>query len=47
MNRGKLHIRVDTPVWRQQLDLMKEEIQEKIDARLPSLKVEQLIFKHA
>ena len=47
ITRGKLHIRVDTPVWRQQLDLMKEEIQEKIDACLPTLQVEELVFKSA
>ena len=47
INRGKLHIRVDTPVWRQQLDLMKEEIQEKIDVRLPTLQVKELVFKSA
>ncbi len=42
---GKLHIKVDSPVWRQQLDLLKEEIKSKIDANLENLKIEKLVFR--
>ncbi len=31
IENGKLYVKVDSPVWRQQLDLLKEEIKKKID----------------
>lgn len=42
---GKLYIRVDNPIWHQQLDLLKEELHEKVIARLPNLNVDKIIFR--
>jgi len=41
----KLYIKVDSPIWRQQLDLMKEELQERIESRCQDLDIERIIFR--
>jgi len=41
----KLYIKADSPIWRQQLDLIKEELQEKIDARLHNIGIEKIILR--
>ena len=42
---GKLYIKADSPIWRQQLDLLKEEIREKINERLNDLDINQLVLR--
>jgi len=42
---GKLYVKADSPIWRQQVDLLKEEIKENINKKLESLKIEKLVFK--
>ncbi len=42
---GRLYIKADSPIWRQQVDLLKEEIKEKINRKLESLNIEKLVFK--
>ena len=42
---GKLYIKADSPIWRQQVDLLKEEIKENINKKLENLKIEKLVFK--
>lgn len=44
---GRLYIKVDTPVWHQQLDLLKEELKEKIDGRLQNSGIERIVFRSA
>ncbi len=41
----KLYIKVDSPIWRQQLDLIKEELKEKIDAKLQNTKIEKIVLR--
>jgi predicted nucleic acid-binding Zn ribbon protein len=41
----KLYVKADSPIWRQQVDLLKEEIKEKINQKLENLYIEKLIFK--
>lgn len=43
--KGKLYVVADSPIWRQQIDLLKEEIKEKIDERLGDLKIEELVMR--
>ncbi len=45
IKNGKLYIKVDTPVWHQQLDLLKEELKEKIESRLETPGFEKIIFR--
>lgn len=47
INDGRLYIKVDSPVWHQQLDLLKEELKEKIDGRLQDPGIEKIIFRSA
>lgn len=42
---GKLYVKADSPIWRQQIDLLKEEIEEKIGQKLKSLKIEKLVLR--
>ncbi len=42
---GKLYIKADSPIWRQQLDLLKEEITEKINATLGDATVTRLVVR--
>ncbi|MBF0184890.1 MAG: DUF721 domain-containing protein [Magnetococcales bacterium] len=42
---GQLTIRVDSPVWQQQLQLMQEELLHKIQQRLPDKTVRSLRFR--
>lgn len=42
---GKLYIKADSPVWRQQLDLLKEEITERINATLDDVTVKKLAVR--
>ena len=41
----KLYIKVDSPIWRQQLDLMKEELQERIENKCHNIDIERIIFR--
>jgi predicted nucleic acid-binding Zn ribbon protein len=41
----KLYIKVDSPIWRQQLDLMKEELQKRIENTCQNVDIERIIFK--
>jgi predicted nucleic acid-binding Zn ribbon protein len=41
----KLYVKVDSPIWRQQLDLMKEELKEKVDAKFQDFGIEKIIFR--
>lgn len=41
----KLYIKVDSPIWRQQLDLIKEELKDRIDRKLHNVKIEKIILK--
>ncbi len=45
LNGGKLYLKVDNPVWVQQLDLMKEEVRCKINEKIASEKVDRLLFR--
>ena len=42
---GKLYVKVDSPVWRQQLDMIKDEIGEKIIERFASEKISKVIMR--
>ena len=42
---GKLYVKVDSPVWHQQLDLLKDEIKGKMDQKLEASGVEKIIFR--
>ena len=45
LNSGKLYIKVDSPIWCQQLDMLKEELKEKIDDRLQNSGIKKIILK--
>lgn len=45
LNDGKLYIKVDSPIWCQQLDLLKEELIEKLDSKFKNFEIEKLIFR--
>lgn len=42
---GKLYIKSDSPIWRQQLDLLKEEIEERLGEKLENVKIEKLVTR--
>ncbi|UCD58513.1 MAG: DUF721 domain-containing protein [Candidatus Hydrogenedentota bacterium] len=42
---GKLYVSVDSPVWCQQLDLLKEELKEKIDRKLQDPGIKKIVFR--
>ena len=42
---GKLYVRVDSPVWHQQLDLLKEELKEKINRNRQKSEIEKIVFR--
>jgi predicted nucleic acid-binding Zn ribbon protein len=42
---GKLYIKADSPIWRQQLDLLKEDIREKINNKLVDIEITKLVMK--
>jgi len=42
---GKLYVRVDSPVWCQQLDLLKEELKDKINRNQKKEEIKKIIFK--
>jgi predicted nucleic acid-binding Zn ribbon protein len=42
---GKLYIKADSPIWRQQLDLLKEDIREKIHEKLADFEIDQLVMR--
>jgi predicted nucleic acid-binding Zn ribbon protein len=41
----KLYIKVDSPIWRQQLDLLKEELKEKIENRFENVSIEKIVLR--
>lgn len=45
VSKGKLYIRADSPIWRQQLDLLKEDIRERINKHLGGIEISQLVMK--
>lgn len=45
IKNGKLYIKVDNPVWHQQLDLLKEELQQKIESKLEVPGFEKIVFR--
>ncbi len=45
IKNGKLYIKVDNPVWHQQLDLLKEELKQKIESRLETPGFEKIVFR--
>ncbi|GAB4339543.1 MAG: hypothetical protein Kow0099_14730 [Candidatus Abyssubacteria bacterium] len=45
IERKKLYIKVDNPVWHQQLDLLKDEIKARIDARFGNINIDKIIFR--
>ena len=42
---GKLYIKADSPIWRQQLDLLKDEIGDKITMHFDNLEVKKIILR--
>ena len=47
ISEGKLYVRVDSSVWHQQLDLLKEELKEKINRKQQKPEIEKIIFRSA
>ncbi|MBI5117694.1 DUF721 domain-containing protein [Candidatus Poribacteria bacterium] len=45
IENGKLYVKVDSAVWRQQLDLLKEEIKGKIDQKLRDSEIKKIVFR--
>ncbi|RJP69591.1 MAG: DUF721 domain-containing protein [Candidatus Abyssobacteria bacterium SURF_17] len=45
LSDGKLYIRVDSPVWHQQLDLLKEDLKEKIEEKLGGPRIDRIVFR--
>lgn len=45
LSDGKLYIRVDSPVWHQQLDLLKEELKDKIEGKLGGTQIDRIVFR--
>jgi predicted nucleic acid-binding Zn ribbon protein len=45
IENGKLYVKVDSPVWRQQLDLLKEEIKGKIDQKIKNCEIKKIVFR--
>jgi predicted nucleic acid-binding Zn ribbon protein len=43
----KLYIKVDNPVWCQQLDFLKEELKEKINHSNPARPIKKLVIRQA
>ncbi len=41
----KLCVRVDSPMWHQQLDLLKEEMKDKIDGVIENSTIEKIVFR--
>ncbi|RJP19366.1 MAG: DUF721 domain-containing protein [Candidatus Abyssobacteria bacterium SURF_5] len=42
---GKLYIHVDSPVWRQQIDLVKEQLVQKVGQRYREIPIAKIICK--
>ena len=42
---GKLYIRVDSPVWCQQLDLLKEDLKEKINRKQKKGEIKKIVLR--
>jgi len=47
INGDRLYINVDSPVWCQQLDLLKEELKEKIAEKLENCEINRIVFRSA
>lgn len=47
IEKKKLYIKVDNPVWHQQLDLLKDEIKARIDTRFDNIQVDKIVFRSA
>lgn len=47
INGDRLYINVDSPVWCQQLDLLKEELKEKIAEKLGNCEINKIVFRSA
>jgi predicted nucleic acid-binding Zn ribbon protein len=41
----KLYVKVDSPIWRQQLDLIKDEMKEKINQDFQDFEIQKIIFR--
>lgn len=42
---GKLYVRVDSPVWRNELSFQKEEILKKINERLKNAHLKEIVLR--
>ena len=45
MERGKLYIKADSPIWCQQIDLLKEELKEKIESKLKNCDIQKIVVR--
>jgi predicted nucleic acid-binding Zn ribbon protein len=45
IKNGKLYVKVDNPIWHQQLDVLKEELREKIESKLETPGFEKIVFR--
>ena len=45
IRNGKLYVKVDNPIWHQQLDLLKEELKQKIENKLEVPGFEKIVFR--
>ena len=42
---GKLYIKADSPIWRQQLDLLKDDIRDRIKTHSDGLEIKKIILR--
>ena len=42
---GKLYVKVDSPLWRQELSLRREEILIRINKKLDKIKIKEIILR--
>jgi predicted nucleic acid-binding Zn ribbon protein len=45
IKNGKLYIKVDNPIWHQQLDVLKEELKDKIESKIEIPGFEKIVFR--
>lgn len=47
LTKDRLYVNVDSPLWNQQVDLMKEELLEKLAHRMQHIRISKIICKSA
>jgi predicted nucleic acid-binding Zn ribbon protein len=45
ISNGKLYVKIDSPLWHQQVDLLKEELLDKVGCHLQHLGISKIVCK--